>query len=162
VNSFITWGFWEGRHWLPNAAMYRRNWELKPNGKVWIDLVKTQWWTSAFAILSNGNFSVRGFKGDYEVQVIAPTFTNHFTVQLHSNANLVLTNATRPILRSDRSNGRMDLLLEKLPGDRVLIEYSHDLSSWTPFFTNTSPTREFQTNVSTSEKMNFYRARTQH
>jgi hypothetical protein len=67
------WGFWEGRHWLPAAAMYRRDWTLKPNGQAWIDLVKKQWWTTANGQTDTlGQFRTRAFHGDYQVTVTLP------------------------------------------------------------------------------------------
>jgi GH35 family endo-1,4-beta-xylanase len=40
ISSFLMWGFWESEHWLPNAALYRKDWSIKPNGQAWLDLVK--------------------------------------------------------------------------------------------------------------------------
>jgi GH35 family endo-1,4-beta-xylanase len=70
ASGFLMWGFWEGRHWLPKGAMFRRDWSLKPNGQVYKDLVFRDWWTNADgATGKNGNYGVRGFRGDYEVSV---------------------------------------------------------------------------------------------
>jgi endo-1,4-beta-xylanase len=70
VNGIIMWGFWEGRHWRPNAALYRRDWSIKPNGEAWIDLVKNRWWTNTTGTTgTDGKYSVRGFLGDYEIEV---------------------------------------------------------------------------------------------
>ncbi|HET8550321.1 MAG TPA: endo-1,4-beta-xylanase, partial [Bryobacteraceae bacterium] len=35
ITGFMIWGFWEGRHWKPAAAMFRRDWSIKPNGEAW-------------------------------------------------------------------------------------------------------------------------------
>jgi endo-1,4-beta-xylanase len=68
VNGIIMWGFWEERHWLPAAALYRRDWSLKPNGQAWLDLVRHQWWTDMkLKTDDNGQCKTRGFLGDYEV-----------------------------------------------------------------------------------------------
>ena len=73
VDSIMLWGFWEGRHWLPSAAMYRRDWTLKPNGQAWIDLVKKQWWTTVDGRTDNaGQFRARAFYGDYQVTITLP------------------------------------------------------------------------------------------
>jgi len=70
VDGFVMWGFWEGRHWRPNCAMYRRDWSIKPNGRVYKDLVLKQWWTRADGKTgADGTFAVRGFLGDYDVTV---------------------------------------------------------------------------------------------
>ncbi len=72
VNSIIMWGFWEGRHWLPNAALWRRDWTIKPNGQAWLDLVQKAWWTNADAKTDGqGAYQTRGFLGDYEITVTA-------------------------------------------------------------------------------------------
>lgn len=72
VVGFQMWGFWEGRHWKPAAALYRKNWEEKPNGAAYRDLVFREWWTREEGQTdTNGEFSVRGFLGDYEVTVTA-------------------------------------------------------------------------------------------
>jgi endo-1,4-beta-xylanase len=62
------WGFWAGRHWFPEAAMYRDDWTEKPNALVWKDLIFNQWF-SRFEDKTNdqGQFSQRGFYGDYQV-----------------------------------------------------------------------------------------------
>ena len=70
VNEIIQWGFWEGKHWLPNAALYRKDWTIKPNGQAWLDLVKRDWWTNADgATGADGSYRTRGFYGDYEITV---------------------------------------------------------------------------------------------
>ena len=70
ITGFTMWGFWEGVHWKPNAAMFRKNWTEKPNEKVWKDLVTKQWITS-FSKKSDslGLVKERAFLGDYEVAV---------------------------------------------------------------------------------------------
>jgi endo-1,4-beta-xylanase len=70
VTGVIMWGFWEGRHWYPSAALYRKDWSIKPNGRVWEDLVLRQWWTNEVGKTdAKGRFATRGFLGDYAVTV---------------------------------------------------------------------------------------------
>ncbi len=70
IDSFLMWGFWEGRHWKPNGAILRRDWTLKPNGEAWRDLVTKQWWTNAdLKTGRNGEAFTRAFYGDYEATV---------------------------------------------------------------------------------------------
>ena len=70
VEGIMTWGFWERTHWLPSAAMVRKDWTLKPNGQVWTDLVHKQWRTDVQGKTDEaGKCDVRGFLGDYEVTV---------------------------------------------------------------------------------------------
>jgi GH35 family endo-1,4-beta-xylanase len=73
VHSIMLWGFWEGRHWRPDAALYDNNWKLRPHGQVWIDLVHERWRTDATAQTDHSGHAVtRGFCGDYDVTVTSP------------------------------------------------------------------------------------------
>lgn len=67
VRAFLMWGFWEGRHWLPNGAMIRRDWTSKRMHSVWRELVYSTWWTDVRARADTGILKVRGFQGEYEV-----------------------------------------------------------------------------------------------
>jgi GH35 family endo-1,4-beta-xylanase len=68
--GFIMWGFWDGNHWLGDAPIYDRDWNLKPSGRAWIDLVHNQWWTRDEGPTNpSGEFRTRGFLGDYAVSV---------------------------------------------------------------------------------------------
>jgi hypothetical protein len=69
-NSIIMWGFWEGRHWRPNAALWRRDWSIKLCGKMWKKLVFETWWTDEqHTTDSGGACEVSAFLGDYEIIV---------------------------------------------------------------------------------------------
>ena len=74
MEGIIMWGFWEGRHWYPSAALWDKDWNLKPNGKAWLDLVYDEWWTQeSFTLETNQNsLKTRGFLGDYTVTVCSP------------------------------------------------------------------------------------------
>ena len=68
--SIVQWGFWENAHWKPAAALWRKDWSLKPAGKVFVDLIKNQWWTDESTTTNKaGSCHVRGFLGDYMVSV---------------------------------------------------------------------------------------------
>ncbi len=70
VTGFQVWGFWEGAHWLPRAAMYRRDWSEKPNGETFRRLIHEVWRTSAAGRTDDdGRFAARAFYGQYEVTV---------------------------------------------------------------------------------------------
>jgi GH35 family endo-1,4-beta-xylanase len=70
VVGVLTWGFWEGSHWKPNGAYYRKDWSIKPAGQVWMDLVRKQWRTELEGKTdSTGAFKTRGFLGDYTITV---------------------------------------------------------------------------------------------
>jgi GH35 family endo-1,4-beta-xylanase len=68
VTAIMIWGFWEGRHWKPDAALWRRDWSIKPNGKVWSDLTTREWNTTGEAVTdADGWISFRGFHGRYSL-----------------------------------------------------------------------------------------------
>ncbi len=70
VNGVLMWGFWEGRHYAPDAALWKRDWTPKPNGQVWLDLVQKQWRTNLLApSAADGTLQTRAFLGDYEIVV---------------------------------------------------------------------------------------------
>ncbi len=71
--GFINWGYWEGTHWLPLAAMYRKDWSIKPNGQVWRDLVLGEWRTRIDATTSpSGEVAARGHRGRYRIEITTP------------------------------------------------------------------------------------------
>ena len=83
VTDFMLWGFFEKSHWRPEAALFNADWSIKPNGQAFIDLVFDEWWTDE--MLSSGpvgETSVRGFRGDYEVEVTYGDVTATQTTQL--------------------------------------------------------------------------------
>jgi endo-1,4-beta-xylanase len=70
TRGFTNWGFWEGQMWMPNGAMLRKDWTVKPNGKVWMELTQKTWRTNAKTQSTrSGNATVRAFYGTYEVTV---------------------------------------------------------------------------------------------
>ena len=75
TTGIITWGFWEGKHYIPNAALHRRDWSLRPAGVAWYDLIFRQWWTPAQQGVTDarGEFQMRGFHGDYVVEARGAT-----------------------------------------------------------------------------------------
>ncbi|MGO4893023.1 endo-1,4-beta-xylanase [Flavobacterium sp. W21_SRS_FM6] len=85
------WGFWAGRHWLPKGAMYSQNWQIKPNGEAWQNLIYKTWWNN-FSGQTNeaGVYQQRGFYGDYEVSVTVAgvVHTFDFSIGADSNNNL--------------------------------------------------------------------------
>jgi len=70
VTGFQMWGFWEGAHWLPRGAMYRRDFSEKPNGEAFRHLVHEVWQTNAQGRTDrDGRFAARAFYGRYDVTV---------------------------------------------------------------------------------------------
>jgi len=72
ITGFTMWGFWEGSHWIPKAAFYRKDWSIKPNGKVLEELLTKTWWTDTMVNTGpDGHATVKGFLGTYKVSVTA-------------------------------------------------------------------------------------------
>lgn len=70
VKEFTMWGFWDGDQWLFNAPLYRKDWTLKPAGKVWQNLTQHVWWTEGQSKTDkNGKARMRGFLGEYDITV---------------------------------------------------------------------------------------------
>ncbi len=71
--AFLQWGFWQDSHWLPYAGLYTRDWRMKPNAKVYRELVYDQWWSGWEEAQSaeNGKVALRGFLGTYRVTAYA-------------------------------------------------------------------------------------------
>jgi GH35 family endo-1,4-beta-xylanase len=88
VDQLLMWGFWTKSHWLPDAAMYRDDFSIKPNGQAYEDLVFGDWWTDTTGTTRNGQFAIRGFQGDYEIVV------EWNGQRLSANAGLGTTGAT--------------------------------------------------------------------
>lgn len=71
ATGIVLWNFWDGSHWDGNAPLFRDDWSLKPSGSAYIDLVYNQWWTDEQGQTNGeGLYTVRGYTGDYVVQVV--------------------------------------------------------------------------------------------
>ncbi len=68
--GILMWGFWAGKHWRPEAALWDQDWNIRPHGQTWIDLVTKEWWTSESGRTGpRGEYTLRGFLGEYSFQV---------------------------------------------------------------------------------------------
>ena len=111
LNAVLMWGFWEGRHWLPDAALFRRDWSIKPNGVAWTNLVLGEWWTQTNQVSdAAGRLTLRGFRGDYDLEAAAAGVTNRISAQLLTNRVIVLTLTNPPVnLRVERAASTLKL-----------------------------------------------------
>lgn len=93
VTSLTTWGFWEGCMYQPKAAMFDRNFNLKPNGEVWMDMVYNQWWTNDSGVTGEtGTYSTRAFLGKHNVTVTVDGKEYTYPIELNSDgANVIVT-----------------------------------------------------------------------
>ncbi|MEQ1826240.1 MAG: PA14 domain-containing protein [Pirellula sp.] len=69
IDSFSLWGFWSGAHWLPDAALYRKDFSIKPNGQAFEDLVFGEWWSETRGTSRSGQVQAKVFQGEYQVKV---------------------------------------------------------------------------------------------
>lgn len=91
------WGFWEGAHWRPAAAMFRQDWSEKPSAKVYRDLVLGQWRTrTAGATGTDGACHLRGFQGAYAVDVSYQGRTVERTLAVPAGAQPVVLEVPLP------------------------------------------------------------------
>ena len=67
VAGILMWGFWEGAHWIPEAALWRKDWSLKPNGEAYLKLME-EWRTKGEAATEQGALKFRGFHGTYRLE----------------------------------------------------------------------------------------------
>ncbi|HVG17327.1 MAG TPA: endo-1,4-beta-xylanase, partial [Chitinophagaceae bacterium] len=90
VTGFTMWGFWQGAHWKPDAAMFRKDWTPKPNAAAWRDLVTKEWRTSlAQTSDGKGQVDARGHLGRYEITVTKNNTTKTVFHQLTKKATTV-------------------------------------------------------------------------
>ncbi|MDA8743194.1 endo-1,4-beta-xylanase [Rubripirellula amarantea] len=70
VVGVLTWGFWEGAHWKPEAALFAKDWTPTAMGKEWVRLTKDEWTTQENLVAdADGQIRFRGFLGEYIVTV---------------------------------------------------------------------------------------------
>ncbi|MBN2030642.1 endo-1,4-beta-xylanase, partial [bacterium] len=66
VEAILMWGFWEGDHWQPHTAMWKKDWTPTPQALAYRDLVFKEWWTRLSGKTdSDGVYKANGFYGDY-------------------------------------------------------------------------------------------------
>jgi hypothetical protein len=66
VEAILFWGFWEGAHWAPKSALWKKDWTITPQGQAYRDLVFKKWWTQVSGKANNqGQFETRAFYGEY-------------------------------------------------------------------------------------------------
>jgi endo-1,4-beta-xylanase len=68
IEAILMWGFWEKGHWVPNTAMWKKDWTPTPQVEAYRDLVFNKWWTDTSGKAdSKGIFKTRAFYGDYKI-----------------------------------------------------------------------------------------------
>jgi len=66
VEGILMWGFWEGAHWKPWSALWKKDWTITPQGQAYRDLVFKEWWTQVSGTAdTSGRYQTDAFFGDY-------------------------------------------------------------------------------------------------
>ena len=69
VEGILMWGFWQGAHWRPKAALWKRDWTQTPAAKTYRDLVFKKWWTKETGKADNtGTYKTKAFCGEYLIE----------------------------------------------------------------------------------------------
>ena len=104
TDGFMLWGFWEGRHWRPDAAMFNLDWSETPMAQVWRDLVLNEFMTNATMDTdAAGQTLFRAFDGDHQIEVTYDGQTYYQDVTLTPTGQIV--------------NINLPISLASLPGD---------------------------------------------
>jgi endo-1,4-beta-xylanase len=73
VEGFFFWGFWDSRHWINDAGMFRADKSAKPAADTVWHLIHQHWTTSDSGMTNaNGQLDFRGFHGRYRVDYEGP------------------------------------------------------------------------------------------
>lgn len=85
VTGILMWGFWQGAHWEPQAAIFKQNFEPKLAAIQYQQLVYRDWWTRVRSTTSpTGVVSVRAFFGHYRVTITTKNQTFQQTIDFSS------------------------------------------------------------------------------
>ncbi len=92
MEGFLYWGFFDGANFAAYSPFYDSNWNLKPAGQQFVDLVYNKWWTRDAKATTDaeGKATVRGFYGDYDVTVTANGKTKTVMAAYHKGYDNVL------------------------------------------------------------------------
>jgi endo-1,4-beta-xylanase len=99
VKSLLVWGFWAGAHWKGEAAFFDLDWNIRPHGEVWKELIRKQWWTPPLDTVTdeNGKLTFEGYLGTYSYTVgdgdtvRSGTFTLDYSNQSGISNSIVLS-----------------------------------------------------------------------
>jgi endo-1,4-beta-xylanase len=70
--GFLLWGFWEGRHWKPEAASWNQDWTIRKRGEVLEEWIGRRWNTTVTLTTGKGGLvRWRGFPGWYDIRTEA-------------------------------------------------------------------------------------------
>ena len=88
--GFLLWGFWEGRHWKPEAASWNKDWSIRKRGEVLEEWIGRRWRTTVTLTTGqDGTVRWRGFPGWYEASTRAGGPAASFEVTKAAPAGIV-------------------------------------------------------------------------
>jgi len=92
MEGFLYWGMWDGSNYAAYSPFFDKDWNIKPAGLQYIDLVYNKWWTKNAKATTDasGKATVRGFYGDYDVTVTINGKTYTDMVAFHKGYDNVL------------------------------------------------------------------------
>ena len=74
VDGIVSWGFWSETHWMPKSAYFDKQWKLTKLGRQWNELMQMWKTDETLTTDSEGTVELRGFIGDYKVDVDGKTY----------------------------------------------------------------------------------------
>jgi GH35 family endo-1,4-beta-xylanase len=82
--SFLWWGFWEGSHWEPTAASWKKDWTILKRGEVMEEWLGKRWRTEVTLTTdAAGRVEWRGFPGHYDIKIAGGSnATGRFSVSM--------------------------------------------------------------------------------
>lgn len=138
VHGIIQWGFWEGSHWQPEAALYDTNWSPRPNGVVFEQLMSETWNTDS-TLYSNatGNVQLNCFNGKLSVEGLYNGVSIVDTIYLNpfSQDTLILTFNETAITTLNHEVNKINLFPNPC-NSQITITTSHSFKNATISFMN--------------------------
>jgi endo-1,4-beta-xylanase len=84
VSAIVFWGFWEEVQWLPQAALWKKDWTPTPAGLAYRNLLFNTWWTKTKGVADDkGICRVQGYRGDYKITISSDGKSKEVETQLH-------------------------------------------------------------------------------
>ena len=92
MTGFLYWGMWDGANFAAYSPFFDTEWNIKPAGEQYIDLVYNKWWTKDAKATTDaqGKATIRGFYGDYDITVNANGKTKTVMAAYHKGYENVL------------------------------------------------------------------------
>ncbi|MEM9984550.1 MAG: T9SS type A sorting domain-containing protein, partial [Bacteroidota bacterium] len=92
VDGFLFWNFWDGSTWRAEGSnIFNLDWSMTLPGSTFIELVFDAWWTEEqLATDANGEASMRGFKGLYELSYTCDGVLVKDTINLTEDLSITI------------------------------------------------------------------------